>query len=141
MFDKIVRCEQGWSMFRNACYKLSLEDKDWNGAERACNQVGAHLTSVHSQEESDFIRCLQDPASVHTTWIGGKRNGDIFQWIDGTPFEFKYWKTNEPDNYGGDENCIEIISDPGKQWHEKWNDVPCESTAKFVCQKQPVGGE
>ena len=62
-------------MFRNACYKLSLEDKDWNGAERACNQVGAHLTSVHSQEEADFIRCLQDPASVHTTWIGGKRNG------------------------------------------------------------------
>ena len=128
-------------MFKSNCYKFNLEDKDWNGAESACNQVGAHLASVHSQDEASYIRCLQDPTSVHRTWIGGKRNGNEFQWIDGTPFEFDNWNTNQPNNYLGKEDCVEIRSDPGKDWHERWNDVPCESTAKFVCKKQPVGGK
>ena len=127
-------------MFKSNCYKFNLEDKDWNGAESACNQVGAHLASVHSQDEASYIRCLQDPTSVHRTWIGGKRNGDVFQWIDGSDFQFYYWKANEPDNYQGNENCIEIISDPGKESHDRWNDAPCESQGKFVCKKQPMGG-
>ena len=140
LFNPLVRCEQGWSMLGNVCYKFNLTEMDWNGAKSACNQVGAHLTSVHSQEEAAFIRALQDPNSVHKTWIGGQRNGNNFEWIDGTPFDFGYWNTGEPNNAGGSENCIEIYSDPGQTIHDKWNDVPCDVMRNFVCQKQPVGG-
>ena len=127
-------------MLGNICYKFSLEKKDWNGAESTCNQVGAHLASVHSQEEATSIRSLQDPTSVHKTWIGRKRNGNDFEWVDGSPFDFGYWNTNEPNNFKGSENCIEIYSNPGQIEHDKWNDIACDVKRNFVCKKQPLGG-
>ena len=127
-------------MFQGVCYKFSLDKKDWDEAEKTCNQEGAHLTSIFSDKEAAFVRCLQDASSVHKTWIGGKRSGNDFQWIDGKPFDYDNWNTGEPDNLGGDENCIEVYSDPGHAWHDKWNDVPCNLKRNYVCKKQPVGG-
>ena len=128
-------------MFKNDCYKFNLDEKDWNEAEKKCIQEGGHLTSVLSIEEVRFIRCMQDPASIHKTWIGAKRIGSNFQWTDGTSFDFENWNTGEPNNQGGEENCIEVDSDPGKDWHDRWNDVPCTNKRNYVCKKKPVGGE
>ena len=128
-------------MFQGVCYKFSLDKKDWDEAEKTCNHEGAHLTSIFSDKEASFVRCLQDASSVHKTWIGGKRSGNDFQWIDGNPFDYDNWNTGEPDNLGGDENCIEVYSDPGQTWHDSWNDVPCDVKRNYVCKKQPVGGK
>ena len=84
------------------------------------SNISAHLASVHSLEEATSIRSLQDPTSVHETWIGGKRNGNDFEWVDGSPFDFGYWNTNEPNNFEGSENCIEIYSNPGQTFHDKY---------------------
>ena len=139
-FNSIERCEQGWAMFKNGCYKFNLEEKDWDEAENTCNQENGHLTSVLSNEEVNFIRCLQDPAAIHKTWIGAKRIGNGFEWSDGKGFEFENWRTGQPNNQGGQENCIEVDSDPGQSSHDQWNDVPCSNKRNFVCKKNPVGG-
>ena len=128
-------------MFKGACYKFYLDELDWDDAEKKCNQDDAHLASIFSDEEAAFVRCLQDAASVHETWIGGRRNGNNFIWIDGNAFEYYNWNTGEPDNLGGKEDCIMVYSDPGQQWHDRWNDVPCDVKKNFVCKKQPVGGK
>ena len=128
-------------MFKDACYKFSLDEKDWAEAEKSCNQEDAHLTSIFSDKEASFIRCLQDASSTHQTWIGGKRSGSNFAWIDGTSFDYDNWNTGEPDNQGGEENCIEVYSAPGQSWHDRWNDVPCNVRRNFVCKKQPMGGK
>ena len=128
-------------MFKNGCYKFFALEKDWNQAKGACEQENGLLTSIHSTEEIAFIRCLQDPASVHTTWIGGQRKENGFQWIDGTLMDFINWHTSEPDNQGGNENCIEVHSDPSHDWHDKWNDASCDEKKSFVCKKKLVGGK
>ena len=128
-------------MFKGSCYRFSLEEKDWNEAEKICNQADAHLASIFSSEEVAFVRCLQDSSSIHKTWIGGSRWGNTFKWIDGKAFDYENWNTGEPDNLGGEENCIEVYSDPGQSWHDKWNDVPCDMKRNYVCKKQPVGGK
>ena len=97
-------------MFQGACYKFNPDKLDWDEAERKCNQEGAHLTSIFSDKDASFVRCLQDASSIHKTWIGGKRNGNDFQWIDGSAFDYDNWNTGEPDNQGGVENCIEVYS-------------------------------
>ena len=111
-------------MFKNDCYKFSLEAKDWDDAEKICVQDNGHLASILSNDEMVFISCLQDPAAVHKTWIGGKKNGNSFSWTDGKEFEFENWKVGQPNNQGGAEDCIEFYSDPGQSYHEKWNDAP-----------------
>ena len=128
-------------MFKGTCYRFSLEEKDWNEAEKSCNLADAHLASIFSDKEVAFIRCLQDASSIHKTWIGGSRWGNTFKWIDGKAFDYENWNTGEPDNLGGEENCIEVYSDPGQSWHDKWNDIPCNQKRNYVCKKQPVGGK
>ena len=139
-FHPTARCESGWTMFKNDCYKFSLEAKDWDEAEKICVQDNGHLASILSNDEMVFISCLQDPAAVHKTWIGGKKNGNSFNWTDGKEFEFENWKVGQPNNQGGAEDCIEFNSDPGQSHHEKWNDAPCSNKRNYVCKKKPVGG-
>ena len=140
-FNLSARCEPGWSMFKGACYRFYQDEKDWDNAEKKCVQEGAHLASLFSDEEASFVRCLQDASSTHETWIGGKRSGNSFLWIDGSDFDYYNWKTGQPNNQGGNEDCIMVYSDPGQDWHEKWNDVPCDVKKNFVCKKKPVGGK
>ena len=139
MYNQIGRCDNGWSIFGNACYKVSNETTDWYDAERTCNEYGAHLTSIHSKEEADFILSLQHTSSANI-WIGGHRSGNVFKWIDGTTIDYTNWWTNEPNNDGGNENCINIISRPGQHDHITWNDLACRFQRKFLCKKQLEGG-
>ena len=128
-------------MFKNDCYRFSLEQKDWDDAEKSCIQDDGHLASVLSNDEMVFISCLQDPSSIHKSWIGAKRNGNSFQWTDGSKFDFENWSPGEPNNQGGAEDCIEFDSDPGHTVHDKWNDSPCSNKRNYVCKKKPVGGK
>ena len=135
-FNHIDQCINGWSKFRNACYKYINELKTWNDAERTCTEFGAHLTSIHSQEEADFTASLPGSSKPRVAWIGGDRSGNVGKWIDGTKFDFRNWKHLEPNNLGGNEKCIEtfIASD------NKWNDIPCNIPHSFLCKKQLGGG-
>ena len=128
-------------MFKGTCYRFYQDEKDWDNAEKKCVQEGAHLASLFSDEEASFVRCLQDAASVHETWIGGKRSGNSFKWVDGNAFDYYNWNAGQPDNLGGKEDCIMVYSDPGQAYHDKWNDVPCDVKKNFVCKKKPVGGK
>ena len=135
-------CDEGWSIFSNACYKFNPERKDWKEAANTCEQAGGHLTSIHSQDELAFIRMLMDLSNVSSsrTWIGGERNGNSFRWIDGTSFDFDNWNELEPNNEGENENCIEVYTAPGDIKHNKFNDKACNLMGDFICKKQPMEG-
>ena len=62
----------------------------------------AELLHVHARPK------LIDPPNLFSIWIGGKRNGNSFQWIDGSPFDYDIWGVKLPDNEGGNENCMEF---------------------------------
>ena len=140
MFNQIGRCKNGWSIYGNACYKVSDETTYWYDAERTCNEFGAHLTSIHSKEEADFILSLLRGSSDQSFLIGGHRIGGVFKWIDGSKIDYTNWWRNEPNNDGGNENCINIVSRPGQHDHITWNDLPCHFQQKFLCKKQLEGG-
>ncbi|KAG1962893.1 ladderlectin [Pimephales promelas] len=75
---------------------------------RLCQSLGANLASVHDKEENDFLLGLM-PASTRT-WIGahdGEQDGEWF-WSDGSLFNYNNWCSEEPNNFDGPENCLEI---------------------------------
>lgn len=63
-------------------------------------------------------------------WIGLERaaNGQ-FNWVDGSELDYTYWAPNEPNNYGGDEDCGAIWNYRGK-----WNDYRCNWWGYFICR-------
>jgi hypothetical protein len=103
---------------------------NWPDAQKACRTWGGHLASIRSSAEQDQIKSI-----VHTkspVWIGAN---DLLQegkwmWTDGTLLSYKNWHKNEPNNYGGREDC-------GALWNGmKWNDWFCSSKAYYICEKR-----
>uniref|UniRef100_H2ZT58 C-type lectin domain-containing protein n=1 Tax=Latimeria chalumnae TaxID=7897 RepID=H2ZT58_LATCH len=84
---------------------------DWMSAEAFCQRLvkGAHLVSVHSQEQNDFLVKLVR-ANMNSTprmWIGANDRGTEgrWTWSDGSPFVFTAWSTGEPNDYFRREDC------------------------------------
>jgi len=107
----------------------------WGNAEAHCEGHGAHLASIHSEEENNFLLSISDQAVL---WLGG---GDFshegaWVWSDGSAWNFTNWEKGMPDDFVGLENCLRWNSDG------TWNDVVCPLldvwplAKKFVCKRE-----
>ena len=123
------------------CYKAESEFsefKNWTSAENGCMEKGAHLTSIHSDAENDF---LTPYAGEHAPYVfsGGRRTTEnSFSWTDGTTFDYENWGAGEPmDAY----DCIGLMTHPTNYPSiGKWGAFPCDYPHdKYICKK-PLKG-
>ena len=93
--------------------------------------MGGDLAVISSDSDNKFIYDLltnQNTVTDLGAWIGlqKKTSDSPFYWIDGSPIWGKYtgWAKSQPDNKGGQENCVNMIGkglDAGG-----WNDLDCD---------------
>ena len=110
----------------------------WEKAKETCKASNAHLVSVHSKEESDFIiDSYWELATKNTTkciWTGGKENFNSRTWLwdDGSSYGFTNWNTGNPNSDYDPESpqCICYW-----QGGYLWNDRPCGQGYSYVCKK------
>ncbi|XP_050090739.1 ladderlectin-like [Anopheles aquasalis] len=107
---------------------------------RRCLALGLRLATVTSSAESQLIKeAIQATATTtEPWWIGGTDLGQEGSWIwfstelpVGYQTGYTNWYTGEPNNYGGNENCLDI----GRKDAVGWFDANCEWKQKFVCEK------
>ena len=90
------------------------------------------LATVLNQEANNFVTSLAKGARF---WIGGKRSCDGCQdwkWTQYFSKNAQNWAAGEPNNYGGNEDCVEV----GNPLFEDnmWNDQKCGEKIGYVCQ-------
>uniref|UniRef100_A0A146UDD9 Lectin C-type domain containing protein n=1 Tax=Fundulus heteroclitus TaxID=8078 RepID=A0A146UDD9_FUNHE len=128
-------CPPGWTWYEGRCFLFVKEEKNWADAEKHCLSLEGHLASFHSKNEYNFIRDLIYKATgTHkTSWAGGHDGPQdgFWMWTDGLKFVFDSWGPNEPNNYGGDERCMNI----NPKELDYVNDAPCSSKLSFICAR------
>ncbi|KAK3750396.1 hypothetical protein QZH41_005564 [Actinostola sp. cb2023] len=115
-------CPTGWqrSPDGNVCYGLMLDKKNWFDARASCKKYGAELVSIHSGYRKWVV------------WIGLNDLGTegVYTWSDASPLSYTNFANNEPNDWRGMEDCMEM-----RRYDGKWNDQNCGLQQPFVCRK------
>ncbi|WP_411025364.1 lectin-like protein [Salmonella sp. s55004] len=146
-----------WTQFETSCYKYFDVSRTFEAAETICQNEDAHLTSILSKKEDDFIFDywrqvnyipddfeLEEKAVRPAVWLGFS---DLevekqFKWNDGSRIIYTGWYDGEPNNANrGDAHHLRGEDCGTIRWYEtevgdgQWNDTPCSYERPFVCKK------
>ena len=136
--DKKVRCRAQRFAFNISHGGFTYEHVNapmtWHEAELHCQSLGegAHLASVHSEEENELLANLVGHSGDKDFWIG---MNDIvkeseYVWSDGSKVDYPMpWSKGEPNDFKHSEDCVQF-----RQFEAKWNDMKCSSKMPFVCR-------
>uniref|UniRef100_A0A8C6ZZE4 C-type lectin domain-containing protein n=1 Tax=Nothoprocta perdicaria TaxID=30464 RepID=A0A8C6ZZE4_NOTPE len=98
--DEQDGCAQGWLPFGGRCYGFFPQEMSWRKAEGHCRTLGAHLASIHSEEEHEAIAGLLASSQPYShsheeeagdeVWIGLHRplRRQGWEWSDGSKLDY-----------------------------------------------------
>jgi hypothetical protein len=128
------------------CYLVVHDMATFDDARTHCSDLGAHMVTLSSQDENDFVWSLD----TNEHWIGAtdgkgpKETGPgTYFWVTGEPFTYSDWSAGQPNasttscgsaNGGGDcyEHCAFQWSGGNKGG--EWNDRYCSNTIDAICE-------
>uniref|UniRef100_A0A671NU61 Si:ch73-343l4.8 n=1 Tax=Sinocyclocheilus anshuiensis TaxID=1608454 RepID=A0A671NU61_9TELE len=116
----------------NGMLFMSTELKSWSDSRQYCRDRGADLVIINTEEKQRLVYSL----FKERVWIGlsDRQQEGNMKWVDNSPLKQGFWESNEPNDAGGNENCIEL--NPAKSVLNNWNDIPCSATRKWICENQ-----
>ena len=84
-----------------------------------CLAWGGDLATVTSLEENTLMFYTRTAGSY--CWIGLKDidNKNTFVWADGSSSTYRNWVAGEPNDFGGNEDCVDTFAG------QDWNDISC----------------
>ena len=110
-----------------ACPAQALNPTD---AAAYCARLGGRLYFPQSAEEQALVIAL-GPGEFWLDLSDVAAEG-TFVSADGRAPNFASWGPSQPDNAGGAENCVELITtDPAAPY---WNDLPCDLARGVICE-------
>ncbi|ROL52041.1 CD209 antigen [Anabarilius grahami] len=110
---------------------ISSELKNWSESRQYCRDRGADLVIINTEEKQRFISSV----IKENVWIGLsdiETEGRMI-WVDNSPLNRGFWCKDQPDDYEGNEDCVELF--PTKGPVNNWNDVSCSHKRKAFCEK------
>ncbi|CAG2201454.1 unnamed protein product [Mytilus edulis] len=132
-------CHEGW-VFKDksfGCYYISDIKLAWTDANKFCRNMSSCLTNILSHEDLNWIGSLTNDH----TWVGGNRNGYVYQW-ECQQYNYQkqispysaLWAKGEP-RLDEKTQCVQI-------WKLKTgfglDDHYCNLSKRFVCKSVPI---
>ncbi|XP_045544740.1 ladderlectin-like [Salmo salar] len=126
-------CPGGWTKYKSRCFMFVNNAMTWPQAENHCLSFQANLASIKDCVENYNLQqlVLRNTGQHQPTWIGGFNSvqNKLWFWSDGSKFDYQSWGQGEPNNYGGNEHCLQMNAGGDKTW----NDLNCEVKLPMVC--------
>ncbi|XP_060111453.1 asialoglycoprotein receptor 1-like [Heteronotia binoei] len=129
-------CLAGWESFSRSCYWVSKQEKSWEEAKADCEDKDAHLVTITSYVEQQFVALRTKP---RYTWIGLFYASGNWKWVDGTTYTVRRidWKPGHPYTFGRDTNertrCAYLHRDG------LWSEGHSSQRYSWVCEMNLTG--
>ncbi|XP_037702273.1 C-type lectin domain family 4 member D isoform X2 [Choloepus didactylus] len=125
-------CPVDWNAYQSHCYFPFHDNKTWAESERNCTGIGAHLATISTEAEQNFIVQLLDRRFSYFLGLTDQNSEGQWHWVDQTPFNphMVFWHKGEPNNHQ-QENCVVLVN---KQDKWAWNDFPCNFETSRICK-------
>ncbi|XP_054706154.1 macrophage mannose receptor 1-like isoform X2 [Uloborus diversus] len=118
-----------WYLHGDYCYMAHEDAKyTWDTANTFCKDNGAHLASIHSFNETDFMLFITSTSPDSDFWIGlsSESVDSPLKWSDGTPVDFE----NEMENKTLIDSCISFKKTDGA-----WGVENCNRLLAVMCKR------
>jgi len=132
------------ALFDGRCYLFRLGGETYAAATARCTAlpglVGgsgtATLASIATVGEDDHVREMANAGGSPTVWFGldDIATEGALVWQDGSTLGYTDWSAGQPDNGGGNEDCIMMSSDRADSDYGQWRDVSCAAPRAAVCE-------
>jgi uncharacterized protein YdcH (DUF465 family) len=99
-------------------YYFLTPARDWSGAQAIAQSAGGNLVTINNQDEQNWL--FQRYKSY--VWIGLSDHiqEGVWRWVSGEPVTYSNWLPNQPDNWDGIEDFVQLnLTGDGR-----WNDLP-----------------
>ncbi|XP_033828967.1 C-type lectin domain family 9 member A-like [Periophthalmus magnuspinnatus] len=126
----MVSCPGGWRQFGLRCYYLSQSLNTWVNSRRECQNMGADLVVIKSQEEMRFLNEFG-----HKFWIGLSRIDGVWKWIDGSSVIVSDRGNYHPTLYNGYQKTCAAFNILNLHFYTRSSES-CESYYRGVCEKE-----
>nr|XP_023966471.1 dromaiocalcin-1-like [Chrysemys picta bellii] len=143
---RAASCPTGWLHFQDDCYGYFPQEATWRRAEARCQSYssGAHLASIHSEEEHNAVagfiarsqRHDDDDDDGDDVWIGLHipARSRRWSWADGSELDFSAWDSHRSYFFLKGEHCAVLEEDTGFM---TWDNDSCNDRNPFVCKYRP----
>lgn len=107
-------------------FKSVNTGRQWSAAQADCKDDvpnATHLIVMSNQAEVDYM-------AAESGWVGLFDNDtNVFQNVTGEPNDLRPFANGQPDNGGGNENCVQMRSD-----NDRLDDDQCNNNHRYVCE-------
>ncbi|KAH7724129.1 C-type lectin 10 [Aphelenchoides avenae] len=110
-------CPPGWTHYwpSNKCFKVNVVAglTTFEQQLESCKSQNGTLAAIHSAHEQRFVFNLTKQVVQLVTckvWIGlcDITRRTVWQWSDGTAYDYTYWQLNQRDNKASNEFCVAL---------------------------------
>jgi len=121
-------------------YQRFDTSRTWSSARTYCEGRGAHLATLTSQGEDNFVyqNVGQDNVSI---WLGGTdvNSEGNWEWITGETWSYTNWAPERPNNLSPGQDYLSFFDDVPGQWDDSGPPLADETYA-FICEweQQPL---
>ncbi|XP_046547951.1 perlucin-like isoform X2 [Haliotis rubra] len=129
-------CPLGFHQHRRSCYWFSTIKSSFAEAAGYCRYLESHLAIISNKDDDLFIRGYATRLGEAVKyWLGASDLNieGIWLWEGQRRMNYTNWSPGQPDNAGGNENCLEIRLNFGN-----WNDYQCQKPLNFICEKEHI---
>jgi hypothetical protein len=136
-----TRVVDSWVVSGSNAYYLHSASIDFTTATAYCSNINATVASIHSSTENSLVYNLW-PDIAKARWLGASRvrsitpvSSSAFVWNDGSSFNYNSFTSGEPNDFSGNENCVQMGNPTVRQAAGSWSDSPCSNLINVVCKR------